>query len=227
MTLKAEGISKRYFRLSKSANYFTAVKPTDLTLAGGTVTVLMGRSGSGKTTLLNMLSGLLTPSQGKVWLDGADLYRMDDEALSRLRSRSLAIVPQGRSALDALTVMENMLLPRALYGKTGEKEQAEAEAWLERLGIASLRDARPAELSGGELRRMAVARALAGGPGVILADEPTGDLDNENTALVLQALRQAADGGAAVFLVTHEMDARAFADRVFQMEDGTLREGTD
>ena len=149
MIMKAENVSKRYFRKTGSANYFLAVSPLDLELGGGEITVLMGRSGSGKTTLLNMLSGLLAPTEGRVLLEGTDLYGLDDRALSRLRSEKIGVVPQGRSAVDTLTVLENILLPSQLYGRT--LPETEALQWMERLGIAHLRDARPAELSGGEL----------------------------------------------------------------------------
>ena len=220
MILKAEQVSKRYFRKTGEANHFFAVKGASLELKPGAVTVLMGRSGSGKTTLLHMLSGLLKPTEGKILLDGTDIYSIDDEALSKLRNEKIGVVPQGKSALETLTVMENILLPVSLYGKASNVQAA--EAWLEKLGIASLRDAMPGELSGGELRRMAVARALIGSPDVVLADEPTGDLDDENTKLVLSVLREAADMGAAVLIVTHENEALSYADQAYRMQNGLL-----
>ena len=223
MTLQAENISKRYFRKTGMANYFYAVQPVSLTLEPGTVTVLMGRSGSGKTTLLHMLAGLLPPTEGQVRLGDRLLYTLGDAALSRLRNERLGVIPQGRSAVDTLTVLENVLLPGQLYGRAADA--GEAQAWLDALGIGALRDARPGELSGGELRRMAIARALSQHPDVILADETTGDLDDENTALALSALRGAAhDHGQAVFLVTHEADALRYADRAFRMDAGRMAE---
>ena len=221
MTVKAEKIAKRYFRNTGAANYFYAVKPVTLEIAAGEIAVLTGRSGSGKTTLLHMLSGLLMPSEGKVWYDDTDLYALDDRALSRLRSERIGIVPQGRSAVDTLTVMENILLPAMLYGRPLPEEAA--VQWMEALGIAQLRDARPAELSGGELRRMAIARALAQQPDVLFADEPTGDLDDENTRLVLTAFRDYARGKKkAVFMVTHENDALLYADIAYRMDGGQI-----
>ena len=226
MHMKAENISKRYFRKTGGANYFLAVKPLDLALRGGETAVLIGRSGSGKTTLLNMLCGLLPPTGGKVWIDDTSLYSLDDQALSRLRSERIGVVPQGRSAIDTLTVQENILLPAKLYGRPLPVE--EARQWMERLGIAHLRDARPAELSGGELRRMAIVRALAQSPDFLFADEPTGDLDDENTHLVLSALRDYAhEQKKAVFIVTHESDAMEYADRSFRMDGGQLSDGRD
>ncbi len=221
MRIKADNISKRYFRKTGSANYFYAVHPVSLEIVPGEVTVLTGRSGSGKTTLLNILSGLLMPTEGKVWLDDTDLYDLADKDLSRLRSGRLGIVPQGRSAVDTLTVLENILLPARLYSRNLPREAA--AQWMEKLGIAHLRDARPAELSGGELRRMAIVRALAQEPEILFADEPTGDLDDENTSLVLSAFRGFAhEQDKAVFMVTHENDALQYADRVCRMDSGQI-----
>ena len=220
MEIKAEGVSRRYFRKRGAANFFEAVRPVCLTLRSGELTVLKGRSGSGKTTLLHMLAGLLNPTEGKVWLDGTDLYAREDRELSKLRNERIGVIPQGRSAVDTLTVYENILLPGMLYG--GAPRTEEAENWMEALGISDLRDAMPAELSGGELRRMAIARTMTADPDVILADEPTGDLDNENTEIVLTALRQAAKAGKAVLVVSHEDDAEAYADRVLRMDGGSI-----
>ncbi len=221
MILKAENISRRYFRKTGGANYFYAVKPLNMEICSGEVTLLTGRSGSGKTTLLNMLSGLLAPTEGKVWVGDTDLYSLNDKELSRLRSEKLGIVPQGRSAIDTLTVLENILLPSKLYGKVLPIQAA--SQWMEKLGIAQLRDARPAELSGGELRRMAIVRALAQSPDILFADEPTGDLDDENTDLVLSAFyAYAHKQKKAVFVVTHENDALKYADTIYRMNGGQM-----
>ena len=220
MELIAAGLTRRYMRASSDANFFEAVHPTDLTLQSGRMTVLTGRSGSGKTTLLTMLAGLLAPSSGTVTLDGRDLYQLPDAKLSRLRSRHFAVIPQGISAVSSLTVMENILFPAALSGK--EAPVREAEALMERLDILSLRGSWPGELSGGELRRMAISRALAARPDFIFADEPTADLDDENTVVVLNLLREAAEEGAAVFVVTHESEAGAYAHRLLRMNAGIV-----
>ena len=220
--LRAENLSMRYFRKTGQANHFFAVQNANLTLQPGEVALLTGRSGSGKTTLLHMLAGLLTPTEGRVWLDETDLYALPDGALSRLRNAKFGVIPQGRSAVDTLTVLENVLLPQQLRGEKGDMENA--LRWLDALGIADLVNARPAELSGGELRRMAIARALAGDPEVIMADEPTGDLDDENTAAVLTLLRRSAvENGKTVLLVTHDSEALPYGDRVYRMESGVLR----
>ena len=220
--LIAENVSKRYFRRTGQANHFYAVRNVSLELRPGEVAVLMGRSGSGKTTLLHMLSGLLTPTEGAVKLGDADLYRLNDGALSRLRNRRLGVVPQGRSAIDSLTVLENILLPGALYGGAGDAGLA--RRWMDALGIADLENARPAELSGGELRRVAIARALTQQPEALLADEPTGDLDDGNTDRVLEVLRDAAKAeGRIVFIVSHDDEAAQIADKVYRMDGGEMR----
>ena len=149
--LSAENLSMRFMRKTGQANHFYAVKDASLELRPGEVALLTGRSGSGKTTLLHMLAGLLTPTEGKVWLDDVDLYSLPDSALSHLRSEKIAVIPQGRSAIDTLTVLENVLLPAQLNGQKGDVENA--LRWLDALGIIYSMNARPAELSGGELRR--------------------------------------------------------------------------
>ena len=137
-----------------------------------------------------------------------------------LRNKSVGVIPQGQTALRSLTVMENVKLPCAMYGDAVSDDAA--LELLERVGIAALRDAYPNELSGGELRRLAIARALLRKPPVLLADEPTSNLDDENTHAVLRLLRQYADEGAAVLLVTHEREAAEYADRVLCMSNGVL-----
>ena len=221
MMLKAEGISKKFFRQTGAANWFYAVAPLSLEVPSGSVTVLMGRSGSGKTTLLNMLAGILEPTEGTVSLDRTDLYSMKDAELSRFRNGRIGVVPQVRSAVDTLTVTENILLPAVLYGKKPPAEEARRR--MEELEIAHLAEAMPGELSGGELRRMAIIRAMVQDPDILLADEPTGDLDDESTEKVLSALSAFAhEQGKVVFLVTHEADAVHYADRLFRMEKGRL-----
>lgn len=220
--LRAENLSMRFFRKTGQANHFFAVKSVSLELLPGEVALLTGRSGSGKTTLLHMLAGLLTPTEGKVWLDDVDLYSLPDAPLSHLRSEKITVIPQGRSAIDTLTVLENVLLPAQLNGQKGNVENA--LHWLDALGIAHLRDARPAELSGGELRRMAITRALVGNAQVILADEPTGDLDDENTALVLDLLHDAAKkAGRTVLLVSHDGEAARIAGSLYRMDGGAIK----
>ncbi len=221
MLLQADNISKTFFRNTGSANYFYAVSPLSMEIRPGTVTVLTGRSGSGKTTLLNMLCGILQPTEGRVLMDRTDLYSLDDAALSRFRNEHIGVIPQARSAVDTLTAEENILLPARLYGKDPPAEKA--RRWMENFEIAHLAGVFPRELSGGELRRMAIIRAVIRDPDLLFADEPTGDLDDENTHRVLSALHDLAHGeNKAVFIVTHENDAEKYADRVFRMDRGEV-----
>lgn len=219
MILSAKSLSKDFPRAGKSSNYFTAVHPLDLQIKSGHLTEITGRSGSGKSTLLNMLAGMLHPTTGNVVLDGTNLYEISEKDLARFRNKNIGLIPQGHTALLSLTVLENVLLPSILYSKSTPPTDR-AKKLLEKVGLGEFRDIRPSALSGGELRRMAVARALLMKPGVILADEPTAGLDEENILAVLALLRQAADDGAAVLLVTHEIEAARYADEVLTMDGG-------
>ena len=221
MELRAESISQDFLRDSAREGYIVAVAETDLCLSSGTVTAVMGRSGSGKSTLLHILGGLLPPVTGKVFVGTTDLYALSEDARAELRSSSLGIVPQQLMSLRALTVRENVLLSALLYGRE-QGVSAHADALMERLGIAPLAHVYPSELSGGELRRMMIARALAGTPQILLLDEPTGDLDAENTRRVLELVRETADAGTAVLLVTHEGEAASYADVCYTMAEGRL-----
>lgn len=220
MKVKADNISRRYFRRSQGSNVFYAVTETDFSLSSGELAVIIGRSGSGKSTLLNMLAGILQPTGGQVYYDETDIYALDDAKRSAFRNREIGVIAQGQTGLQSLTVLENILLPSRMYA--GEDKTVAGLALLERLGIAHLQGVYPNELSGGEMRRLAIARALLGQPAVLLADEPTGDLDNENTHIVLGLLREAANQGAVVLLVTHEMEAAAYADHLYRMDGGVL-----
>ena len=220
--LQAEGIARIFFRNGKGTNFFYAVEKTDFELSEGSLTEIVGRSGSGKSTFANMLAGLLTPTEGRVLLDGEDLYAMDDTARSVLRNKKIGMIPQGQTALQSLTVMENVLVQAAMYGH-GAEHADRAKDLLEQMEIGRLADVYAGELSGGELRRLAIARALVMRPEILIADEPTGDLDDENTVRVMRLLREYADAGAAVLMVTHEKEAAAYADSVWRMEKGVLR----
>ena len=222
MNVTAQGLTKEFARKSGGSNRFTALQPVDFTLEAGQLTVLMGRSGSGKSTLLNLLAGLLRPTAGTIHAGETELTALSDKALSAFRNEHIGVIPQGQTAVYSLNVLENVLLPYTLTGNAGEGEIAHAKALLERLDIVRLAEGSPAELSGGELRRMAIARAFVRNPEIILADEPTADLDDENTAVVFDALKAAARDGAAVLMVTHESGAEQYADRMLTMKNGVM-----
>ena len=221
MELKAIGIGRDFIRAGRGTNILHAVHPVDFALQPGKLTEIVGRSGSGKTTFLHMLAGLLTPSKGRVLLNGEDLYALDDKRRSLLRNQSLGVIPQGQTGLSSLTVLENVLAPAAMYGDPAAK-RSRARELLRLVGIEELSEVYANELSGGEARRMSIARALINGPESVLADEPTGDLDDETTALVIDLLKDWARQGAAVLMVTHEQGALSYADRIYRMEKGVL-----
>ena len=223
MIIEATGLTKEFARARGGKRLFTAVHPLDIGLEERQLTLVSGHSGSGKSTLANMLAGILTPTAGHVRLDGTDLYSLRDEERSRLRNERIGLVPQGHTALRALTVLDNVLLPSILYSRD-EAPADRARELLAAVGLGDLADAAPTELSGGELRRMAIARALLMDPAIVIADEPTAGLDSANATAVLTLLRDAADRGAAVLVVSHEAEARSFADRCYTMEDGHLSE---
>ena len=222
MIIEATGLTKEFARARGGKHLFTAVHPLDIGLEERQLTLVSGHSGSGKSTLANMLAGILTPTAGHVRLDGTDLYSLRDEELSRLRNERIGLVPQGHTALRALTVLDNVLLPSILYSRD-EAPAERARELLAAVGLDDLADAAPTELSGGELRRMAIARALLMDPAIVIADEPTAGLDHANATTVLTLLRDAADRAAAVLVVSHEAEAQRFADRSYVMEDGHLR----
>ena len=244
MVLEAQSIEKWYFRGKGGSNRFFAVNKTDLKLEPGKITVLTGRSGSGKTTLMHMMAGVLTPDAGRVkaYMQSAsdgerkaqeiDLYAMDDDALSLFRNIHMALIPQGGDVFRDLTVMENILLPLGIYKSAHRKNvkipdmEEHAGVLLEKLEIDKLASVPAGELSGGERRRVCVARALCPRPDVIFADEPTSDLDDESMDMVLRLLRGAADNGAAVFIVTHDAEALDYADISIRMNAGSIEEGS-
>jgi len=221
MKLEARGVKKDFARGGNSGSVLEAVKPLDFSLESGELVEITGRSGSGKSTLLSMMAGMLVPTGGSICIDDTDIYSMKEEERSRLRNDRIGLVPQGHTALRSLTVLENVMLPFVLYHRETPPEDR-AKELLQKVGLFDMKDERPNALSGGELRRMAVARALLMKPEVLLADEPTAGLDDENVELVMELLRSAADEGASVLLVTHENEARKYADRVFNMDGGRL-----
>ena len=221
MKLEAKGVKKDFARGGNSGSVLEAVKPLDFSLESGELVEITGRSGSGKSTLLSMMAGMLVPTGGSICIDDTDIYSMKEEERSRLRNDRIGLIPQGHTALRSLTVLENVMLPFVLYHReTPPEDRAKELLW--KVGLFDMKDERPNALFGGELRRMAVERALLMKPEVLLADEPTAGLDDENVELVMELLRSAADEGASVLLVTHENEARKYADRVLARDGGRL-----
>jgi ABC-type lipoprotein export system ATPase subunit len=190
-----------------------------LEVAAGEVVAVLGRSGSGKSTLLNLLGALDRPDAGRITLAGRELTGQRPRGLAKTRLRHIGFVFQSFHLIEELSGEENVLLPARLPGAPAAGERRGRQL-IESLGLAELAGRRPHELSGGEQQRLAIARALVNDPELVLADEPTGNLDQENGATVLDLLRGLGD--RAVVIVTHEPEAAAVADRVLQLEDGRL-----
>ena len=194
-----------------------------LTVAVDEMVAVLGRSGSGKSTLLNLLGALDVPDEGEITLAGERLTGRSARELARTRLRHVGFVFQQFQLIEELTGAENVLLPTRLPGAPAGGARRAADL-IDQLGLTPVADHRPHELSGGEQQRFAIARALANGPQLVLADEPTGSLDSENGAAVLDLLRGLT--GRAVVIVTHEPEAAAIADRVLELEDGQFEESS-
>jgi putative ABC transport system ATP-binding protein len=188
----------------------------------GEFVAVMGPSGSGKSTLLNVVAGLERPTAGTVRVDGEDLAKLDEEALARHRSKRVGMVFQAFNLLPRFRVVENVALPLAFAGVPAAERIQRARAVLERLGMSARAEHRSNELSGGELQRAAIARALIGNPAILLADEPTGNLDSANGAALLALLEDLHAHGQTVLLVTHDAQIAAHAERTIRMRDGRV-----
>ena len=216
--VRARGLAKAY---GKGHSAVRVLDGADLDVARGELVGVVGRSGSGKSTLLHLLGGLDRVDAGTIELDGLRLDRLDDRGLTAIRRRHVGFVFQAFHLLPELTGAENVLLPARL-ARDGVEAAPRARELLDRLGLNDVARRLPTELSGGEQQRLAVARALINDPPLVLADEPTGNLDEESGAVVLELLRRAADGGHAVVLVTHDRAATELADVVLQLRGGRL-----
>ena len=199
-----------------------ALAGVTLAIQRGEFVAVMGPSGSGKSTLLNVVAGLERPTGGTVRVDGEDLARLDEEALARHRSRRVGMVFQAFNLLPRLPVVENVALPLAFAGIPMAERIRRARAILERLGMTARAEHRTNELSGGELQRAAVARALIGDPAILLADEPTGNLDSANGAALIALFEELHAQSQTVLLVTHDAQIAAHAERVIRMRDGRV-----
>lgn len=220
--LRLEGVTKVY---GSDGQQFTAVSDVDLTLRRGELVLLMGPSGAGKTTLLQLAGCLLRPTSGQVWLDDVDAGAMTEKRLPAVRLAKVGFVFQAFQLLANLTARENVRVVLEAAGKSRGTADSRVRELLERLGLEDRLDARPATLSGGEKQRVAVARALANDPPLILADEPTGNLDSRTGAAVMGLIESAVrERGKTVLCATHDLRIRDVADRVVWIEDGRTRE---
>ncbi|MFO0900530.1 MAG: ABC transporter ATP-binding protein [Pirellulales bacterium] len=199
-----------------------AFEANRLHVAAGEFVAVVGPSGSGKTTLLSLLGGMLAPSSGQIYLDGRSVYRLSVAERAELRRERLGFVFQSFNLVPYLTALANVQLPLLLAGKSPEEQQRTATGLLERLGLAERLHHRPSELSAGQQQRVALARTLANDPAVILADEPTGNLDPESRETALQFLGDLHRKGRTIVMVTHDPQAAARAQRVMTLRNGRI-----
>jgi ABC-type lipoprotein export system ATPase subunit len=217
--LRTRGLRKEYGR---EASLVRAVDGVDLEVAQGETVAIMGPSGCGKSTLLYLLGGLDRPTGGEIWLDGQDLSRLSERALARLRRDAIGFVFQAFHLMDELTAVENVELPALLAGRSPRAARRRATELLERVGLAGRAGFLPTQLSGGQRQRVAIARALVADPLVVLADEPTGNLDSAATRDVLRLFDQLHGAGQTLVVVTHDSRIAATADRMISMRDGAF-----
>jgi ABC-type lipoprotein export system ATPase subunit len=213
------GVTKTY---GAGETLVRAVDRVDLRIASGELVVVAGPSGSGKTTLLQLLGALDRPTEGEVRFEGADLRGMSDGALARLRRETLGFVFQQFNLIPTLTAEQNIEVAMAPTGRPGADRHSRAKALLERVGLGHRLGNLPTQLSGGEQQRVAIARALANDPRVVLADEPTGNLDSTTGEEIMAILRELNDAGLSVVLITHDPSIAGAARRLIRMRDGRL-----
>jgi len=201
----------------------TALRGVSLEVYRGELAIIMGPSGSGKTTLLNIMAGLDRPSSGKIYVLGNDLNIMDDEELNRLRLHKIGIVFQFLNLISRLTAKENIELPMLVSGRSKDYINSRVDYLASKLGIEDVLDKMVEDLSGGEQQRVAIAAALANDPEILLADEPTAELDSDNIRRVISIFRESVDSGKTVIVNTHDPRVAREGDRVFLLEDGVLK----
>ncbi len=218
--LSVKGLSKGYH---SGSHYHTLFSGLDLHLGQGEVVALLGQSGSGKTTLLNLLSGIDTPDKGHVLLDGVDIHARGEPQRTLQRRHNLGFVFQFFNLIPTLTVGENVALPMELIGSEADVIQQRVCSLLQQVGLQNMQDRYPDTLSGGEQQRTAVARALSHRPKILLADEPTGNLDEETGQIVISLLTELArDQGTTMLIVTHSHTVAQAADRILRLYQGEL-----
>lgn len=218
LVLEVERLSKR-FRQDNPPLF----ENLSLELEAGVYVAIMGESGAGKSTLLNLIAGLDRPDAGHIRIDGEDLATLDDDAITRLRRRTMGFIFQAFHVLPYLTVLQNVALPLDLLSIRSDERRQRAGQMLERVGLGAMARRYPREVSGGELQRIAIARALVHRPRLVLADEPTGNLDARTASQILDLLReQVQESGASAILITHSPVAARSADRVLRLDGGGL-----
>jgi ABC-type lipoprotein export system ATPase subunit len=221
--LRARGLRKDY---GKGEGLVRAVDEVDLDVASGETVAVMGPSGCGKSTLLHLLGGLDRASGGELWLDGERIDQLGERALARLRRGKIGFIFQAFHLMDELTAAENVELPALLAGRSARSARRRAAELLDRVGLADRAGHLPSQLSGGQRQRVAIARALVSEPQLVLADEPTGNLDSQATVEVLRMFEDLHSSGQTLLVVTHDSRIAATADRLISMRDGAFVDET-
>lgn len=218
--LKIKELKKTY--VSKQ-NKYIALQDLNLNVSKGEFVAVMGPSGSGKTTLLNCISGFIAADSGKILLDGENILNIDEDKLAEVRQNKIGFVFQDFMLINGLTVLENIFLPQIIANKNMKEIKKRTKILLDAFGIEMIKDKYPNEISGGQKQRVAIARALSNNPSIILADEPTGNLDSKSSSAVIQAFIDANKNlGATIFMVTHDAFAASHSDRVVALKDGHI-----
>ncbi len=216
--IETENLSKSFKR---GSNTLFAVKNVNFTLKEADFVNIIGRSGSGKSTFLNLLSGLLKPTEGKIFAKGKNISDFSDREISKYRNEIIGFVPQSLGTLPNLNVLENVSLPYYLF-KRDESAYEKAAMLLDLMGILHLKDDFAKNLSGGELKRVLIARSMINSPELLILDEPTSDLDKNTTMEIMDLLKKINSKGTALIIVTHELDILKYGNTLYQMEDGSL-----
>jgi putative ABC transport system ATP-binding protein len=219
LAVETRGLARTY---ASGGAAVAALDGVDIAIERGEFVAVMGPSGSGKSTLLNVIAGLERPTSGSIRVDGEDIAALDEDALARHRSKRIGMVFQAFNLLPRYRVVENVALPLTFAGVPREARIARARELLARLGMSARAEHRTNELSGGELQRAAVARALVGDPAILLADEPTGNLDSTNGAALIALFEELNAHGQTVLLVTHDANVAGHANRIVRMRDGKV-----
>lgn len=224
MILELKDIKKEFKGKERSV---LALNGVSLSLSKGDFVNIIGKSGSGKSTLLNVATGLTRQSSGEVILCGNSLKAKSEKEICILRNRDIGIVSQGTASFPNLTVLENVMLPACLYFDRELDVRGKAMYALDKLGIAGIAKAYPRQLSGGEARRMLIARAIMNEPKLLVADEPCSDLDVENTDIVMKLIKSLNDEGMTVLLVSHDLDTLHYGKTIYTMSQGKLLKGNN
>lgn len=207
---------------SRNNQNFHAVNNISLQVRKGELAAVIGHSGSGKTTLFNMIAGLIRPTSGEIFIDGAEFTAMPGEKQSVFRNENIGYVVQSQSLLNNFTILDNICMP-AYLSRNITKFKDHAVHLLREIGLEDLAHEYPRNLSGGEIRRVSIARAMLNAPKILLADEPTSNLDSENAHKVMTMIRKISNSGTTVLLSTHELEYLEYADTVFKMEKGEIK----